>query len=82
MATWVRKESIVKATGHGLMIDPDLIDVAPPGSAPALLAWPAEEPLDSPVWMFDVECPDGYVAAATVLSDLQPHLVTGPVPEG
>jgi 4'-phosphopantetheinyl transferase len=83
VATWVRKESVVKATGHGLMIDPDLIDVTPPGSAPALLAWPGEEPLESPAWMFDVECPDGYVAAATVLSSAQPDLVTArTAPEG
>lgn len=74
-ATWVRKESIVKATGHGLMVDPDLIDVTPPGSAPALLAWPAEVPLDAPAWMFDVKSPEGYVAAATVLSSTQPDLV-------
>jgi 4'-phosphopantetheinyl transferase len=76
VATWVRKESVVKATGHGLMIDPELIDVTAPGSAPALLAWPSEEPLESPVWMFDVECPEGFVAAATVLANAQPHLVT------
>jgi 4'-phosphopantetheinyl transferase len=75
VATWVRKESVVKATGHGLMIDPDLIDVTPPGSAPSLLVWPGDEPLDSPTWMFDVECPDGYVAAATVLASARPHLV-------
>jgi 4'-phosphopantetheinyl transferase len=75
VATWVRKESVVKATGHGLVINPDLIDVTPPGSAPALLAWPDDEPLDSPAWMFDVECPDGYIAAATVLSSAQPDLV-------
>lgn len=83
VATWVRKESVVKATGHGLTIDPELIGVTPPGSAPALLAWPGEEPLDSPAWMFDLECPDGFVGAATVLSTAQPHLVTvSAAPEG
>jgi 4'-phosphopantetheinyl transferase len=75
VATWVRKESVVKATGHGLMIDPDLIEVTPPDSAPALLAWPGEMPLDAPAWMFDVDCPAGYVAAATVLSSAQPDLL-------
>ncbi len=82
IATWVRKESVAKATGHGLTIDPDLIEVSPPGTAPALLGWPVDEPLDSPAWMFDVTCPDGYVAAATVLSQAQPALVTEPAPEG
>lgn len=82
IATWVRKESVAKATGHGLTIDPDRIEVTPPGTAPALLAWPADEPLASPAWMFDVTCPDGYVAAATVLSQAQPTLVTSTGPEG
>lgn len=75
VSTWVRKESAVKATGHGLTIDPGRIEVTPPGSAPALLGWPAEQPMDSPAWMFDVECPAGFVAAATVLSSAQPRLV-------
>jgi 4'-phosphopantetheinyl transferase len=83
VATWVRKESVVKATGHGLMIDPDLIDVTPHGAAPALLTWPVEEPLASPAWMFDVPCPEGHVAAATVLSAVQPVIVTArSAPEG
>ena len=32
VSTWVRKESVIKATGHGLTVDPDLIDVTPHGS--------------------------------------------------
>ncbi|KAA1397238.1 4'-phosphopantetheinyl transferase family protein [Aeromicrobium ginsengisoli] len=83
VATWVRKECVVKATGHGLTIDPDLVEVTPPGSAPALVAWPETEPLDSPVWMYDVECPAGYVAAAAVLSNAAPELLMTPAsPEG
>ncbi|KRC64854.1 hypothetical protein ASE12_08815 [Aeromicrobium sp. Root236] len=82
VATWVRKESVVKATGHGLTVDPDLVEVTPPGSAPALIGWPEDEPLGSPVWMYDVECPAGYVAAAAVLSDAAPELTPGAAPEG
>jgi len=83
VATWVRKESVVKATGHGLTLDPDLVEVTPPGSAPALVAWPETEPLGSPVWMYDLECPAGYVAAAAVLSNGAPELLmTGAAPEG
>lgn len=66
VATWVRKESIVKATGHGLMVDPDSIDVTAPGP---------------PVWMFDLVCPEGFVAVATVLSDVRPRLSPA-APEG
>ena len=83
LTTWVRKESVVKATGHGLTIDPDLIEVTPPDLAPALVAWPQAEPLDSPVWMYDIECPAGYVAAAAVLSNVPPELLTSrAAPEG
>jgi len=83
VATWVRKECVVKATGHGLTVDPDRVEVTPPGSAPVLIAWPEDEPLASPVWMYDVECPAGYVAAAAVLSTVAPGLlVKQAVPEG
>lgn len=83
VATWVRKESVVKATGHGLTLDPELVEVTSPGSAPALVSWPEAEPLDSPVWMYDIECPAGYVAAAAVLSNVPPELLTSrAAPEG
>lgn len=75
LTTWVRVESLVKATGHGLQLDPDAIAVTGPGSAPALLAWPDHEPIGSPVWMFDLDPPAGFSACATVLAAHRPQLV-------
>jgi 4'-phosphopantetheinyl transferase len=82
IVTWARMESIVKATGHGLMIDPGDVDVTPPDAPPALLRWPASEPLSTTVWMTDVDAPDGYVAAATVLTTVLPRLTTRAAPGG
>lgn len=76
LRTWVRKESLVKATGHGLMINPDLIDVGPPDADPALRAWPGPEPLMTEAWILDLESPPGFVAAVTVLANVRPRLIT------
>jgi 4'-phosphopantetheinyl transferase len=48
LVAWVRAESLVKATGHGLTIDPATIDV--------------------PRRTVDLEAPEGFVAAATLLT--------------
>ena len=39
---WVRKESVLKATGDGLARDPRLVVVSPPFDRPRVLAWPEE----------------------------------------
>jgi hypothetical protein len=49
LMAWVRAESLVKATGHGLTIDPDTIDV--------------------PHRTLDLDAPEGFVGAATILTD-------------
>lgn len=39
--TWVRREAVLKATGHGLAIDPELVVVT--GDRPRVLGWPLRE---------------------------------------
>ena len=78
VATWVRKESVLKATGHGLLVDPDSVEVTAADHAPALLSCPAIEPLAGTAWMLSLECPDGYVGAVTVLSAARPQLSAPP----
>lgn len=72
--TWVRKESLVKATGDGLTVDLRQIRLTAPAASPRLLAWDAPRAPAGPVWMHDVVGPVGYVLAVTVLAPLNPQV--------
>lgn len=73
--TWVRKESLVKATGAGLRVDLRQVRLSEPAATPpALLAWEAPSPPSALVWMRDVVGPRGYVLAVSVLTSLEPQL--------
>jgi 4'-phosphopantetheinyl transferase len=71
---WVRKEAVLKMTGHGLLIDPSLIVVSTPSEPPQLVAWhgPGRRPQ---VQLADLEL-DGAAAAvaARTRSMLRVHL--------
>lgn len=67
---WARKESILKASGHGLVVDPREVVVTPPSAPAALVQWRGEKPLVAPVQLHDVPLPEsGYAAAVAVLTD-------------
>ena len=72
--TWVRKESLLKATGHGLGVDPRLVRLTDPAEPPAVVAWQAPRP-PAQVWMADIVTAPGHVAAVTVLTGEPLHLV-------
>lgn len=61
---WVRKEAVLKMTGHGLLVDPSRLEVSPPDEPPRLLTWegPGRRPQ---VELADLEV-DGAVAALAV----------------
>jgi 4'-phosphopantetheinyl transferase len=65
--TWVRKESLLKATGQGLRVDPRQIRLTEPDQPPELITWEASSRPAGRVWMFDVEITPEHVAAVTVL---------------
>lgn len=68
---WARKESVLKASGHGLVVDPRQVVVTPPGLPAALVQWRGDHPLTAPAQLYDVGLPDQrYAAAVTVLTDL------------
>jgi 4'-phosphopantetheinyl transferase len=64
---WVRKEAVLKLTGHGLSVDPAHLEVTAPDEPPRLLAWggPSTMPV---VTLADVELA-GMVAAVAVGTD-------------
>lgn len=74
--TWVRKESLVKATGAGLRLDPTLVRLSGPTSTPpSVIDWPGLRWPTSQVHLYDVEVAPDHVAAVTVLAETRPDLV-------
>lgn len=67
--TWVRKESLLKALGHGLVVDPTSMQLSEPGAPPALIGWSSTAPKPKGVWMEDLVLDEEHVAALTVLGN-------------
>jgi 4'-phosphopantetheinyl transferase len=66
---WARKEAVLKASGHGLAVDPRQVVVSGPEQPAALVDWKGEQPLGSPVQLADVDLADtGHVAAVALLT--------------
>jgi 4'-phosphopantetheinyl transferase len=64
---WTRKEALLKATGLGLSVSPELVTVTAPGDSPALLAWTATPALAQPAYLHDLDPGPAQVAALAVL---------------
>ena len=79
--TWVRKESLLKAAGVGLNVDPRLVRLSHPDTPPRLVQWSAPEPPVRTVWMQDFEV-RGHAACVTVLSDEAPRVTVRPAAPG
>lgn len=69
--TWVRKESLLKATGLGLRVDPRQILLSNPDQPPGLVEWTAPRAPRQHVWMRDLEI-GGYAACVTALGGPAP----------
>jgi 4'-phosphopantetheinyl transferase len=63
----VRKEAVLKATGRGLAVAPERIEISPAGTAPALVAWTADHP-PADVAIADLDLGPGCHAAVAVLA--------------
>lgn len=64
---WTRKEALLKATGHGLSVDPAAVTVSGPKDPPALLAWTATPPLRRAAYLTDLRPGSGHVGALALL---------------
>jgi 4'-phosphopantetheinyl transferase len=73
--SWVRKEAVLKATGHGLTTDPALIEVSPAGRRPRMLAWNAPDRPALPLRLTDLDVGAGYVGCVAVITDARPRVV-------
>ena len=78
---WARKEAVLKATGHGLVVDPSEVLVSGPGEAPALVDWRAEEPRPGTIAIADVDLEAADHRAAVAALTAQPlEIVVGRQP--
>ena len=71
--SWVRKESVLKATGNGLACDPRAVVVSPPSERPRR-AGLARASRPSTVQLTDLDVGDGYAACLALLADHPAHV--------
>lgn len=71
---WTRKEALLKATGHGLSVDPRLLEMSAPADPPRLLRWAAPDPPAGPPWMATLSLIPQFVACVAVLGVEAPQL--------
>ena len=71
-AYWVRKESVLKATGYGLSVPATAVEVTPFGRPPQVVAWHSTRPLPMPVHMWDVDLGARHLGCVAVLSRVTP----------
>ena len=79
---WVRKESLLKATGRGLAVDPRRIRLTGAQDPPGVVDREVDRLPFGPVQMFDLEITAGYRAALTVLSAARPVVEVRPADPG
>lgn len=71
--TWVRKESLLKATGDALHVDPRLIRLSDPDLPPELVEWSAPNAPQLRAWMQDLDLA-GHALCVTALATVAPRI--------
>jgi 4'-phosphopantetheinyl transferase len=74
-AYWVRKESVLKATGYGLSLPATAVEVTAPDQPPRLVAWHSgDAPSPPPVHLWDIDVGSGHIACVAALAEVAPAL--------
>ena len=69
---WSRKEAILKATGHGLVVDPSQVLVSAHDAPAELLEWKAAQHLPGPMRVADLDVDHAEHRAAVAVLTTQP----------
>lgn len=69
---WSRKEAILKATGHGLVVDPSQVVVSAHDAPAELLEWKAEQHLPGPMRVSDLDVGHADHRAAVAVLTTRP----------
>jgi len=72
---WVRKEAVLKATGHGMLMAPSNVVVSCPPTPPKLLAWDGADPPRGPIHLVDLPVSGWYAASVAVLAAEVPRVM-------
>ncbi len=64
---WVRKEAVLKATGHGLSVPLTRLTVSGPDRPPRLRGWTGRPAFAGPVTLHDLAAAPGYAASLAVV---------------
>jgi 4'-phosphopantetheinyl transferase len=67
LCIWTRKEALLKATGRGLAISPELLTMSASDAPPALVAWDARDRPASAVFLRDLDFGSEHVGCLAVL---------------
>jgi 4'-phosphopantetheinyl transferase len=71
---WVRKEAVLKATGHGLSVSPEEVEISDPAEEPRLIGWHADGRPTAPIHLVELPLRPNYVGCVAVLSEQAPRV--------
>jgi 4'-phosphopantetheinyl transferase len=74
MRRWIRKEAALKATGMGLRVAPNLVDVTTSDAQSNHSDWPR-----SPVHLYELPAPQGLAAALASTAAIESISICGPL---
>ena len=71
---WVRKEAVLKATGHGMFVSPEDVETSSPADEPRLIAWHADGGPTVPIHLVDLRLGPAYIGCTAALSHQAPRV--------